>query len=217
MRIVAVQYNILRYRREDVFVMMLVEINQWRATIGCFRISHPSLSTSRKSVRPFLILFQMFKLLYFCCRFIAISILVLPVSLITHFVVAHSTVAQLRFLPILARVHYFVRIELYVFVEILNVSHSVFLVLQERSVFSPSMPTITRPALYIICYVYGGLFSEVSCSAATLKFILVQVHYHSVVGIRIVKYRFLMIISYFNVQQSKIVVRFHKMPLKLLP
>ena len=99
---------------------MLVEINQWRATIGCFRISQPSLFTSRKTVRPFLILFQIFKLLYFCCRFIAISFLVLPVSLITHFVVAHSTVAQLCFLSILARVNYFVSIELYVSAEILK-------------------------------------------------------------------------------------------------
>ena len=98
LQIVVVLYIFLRYQREDFIVMMLVEIHQWRAIIGCFRISQPSLFTSRKTVRPFLILFQIFKLLYFCCRFIAISILVLPVSLITHFVVAHSTVAQLCFL-----------------------------------------------------------------------------------------------------------------------
>ena len=83
--------------------MRVFTVNQWRTTIGCFRIYQPSLFTSRKTVRPFLILFQIFKLLYLCSRFIAISILVLPVSLITHCVVAHSTVAQLRILSILAQ------------------------------------------------------------------------------------------------------------------
>ena len=100
--------------------MMLVEINQWRATIGCFRISHPNLSISREIVTPLLILFHIFKLLFYCYCFIAISNFVLPGSLISHFVAAHSTVAQLCFLPILASLHYFVRIELCVFAEILK-------------------------------------------------------------------------------------------------
>ena len=163
--------------------MILVEINQWRATIGCFRISHPSLYTLHKTVRPFILLFQIFKLLYCCCRFIAISTLVLPVSLITHFVVAHSTVAQLRFLPNLAHVHYFARIELYVFAEILKrITFGVF-------VFARKKYFLSQYAYYhtacIVCYmlcIWWSIFRSILLSG-DIEVNPGQIHYLSVVGI----------------------------------
>ena len=100
--------------------MMLVEINQWRATIGCFHVSVQSLSPSGKTVRPFSVLLQVSKLFWFCYCFIAISTLALPILLIIQFLAVHLVATQLCFLPIFARVHHFAKTVLYVLVEVLK-------------------------------------------------------------------------------------------------
>ena len=100
--------------------MMLVEINQWRATIGCFHVSVQSLSPSSKTVRSFSVLLQVSKLFWFCYCFIAISTLALPISLIIQFFAVHLVATQLCFLPIFARVHHFAKTVLYVLIEVLK-------------------------------------------------------------------------------------------------
>ena len=92
---------------------MLVEINQWRAAIGCFRASVQISSPLRKSIKLFSTLFQILKLFWFCYSFIAISILALPCA-----ITMHSVTSQSCFLPLFARVHHFAKTVLYTTLEI---------------------------------------------------------------------------------------------------
>ena len=98
--------------------MMEVEINQWRATIGCFRVSIQTSSPLSKNIRPFSVLVHVLKLYWFCCCFIAIAIIVLPSALMTHFLAVHSVATQLHFLPLFAHVHRLAKIVVYTTVEL---------------------------------------------------------------------------------------------------
>ena len=100
--------------------MMPVEISQWRATIGCFRVSMQKSSPFRKSVKPFSILFRILKLFWFCYCFIAISILALPFTLTIQFLALHSVTTQSSFLPLFARVHQFAKSVLYTTLELVK-------------------------------------------------------------------------------------------------
>ena len=100
--------------------MMPVEINQWRATIGCFC---PTILLSlpvSKTIRPISVFTQVLKLYWFCCYFIAISILVLPFALAAQFLAVHTVVTQLRFLPLFARLHQLAKRIVYTTVELLK-------------------------------------------------------------------------------------------------
>ena len=90
--------------------MMQVDINQWRATIGCFRLAMKSNSPMIKAVGLLSILCQILKLYWFCCRFIAISMLVLPLALILQFIAVHFVATQTFPLPLFARLHRFAKI-----------------------------------------------------------------------------------------------------------
>ena len=61
-------------------MMMPVEINQWRATIGCFRVSKHFLSPMNKNFRLFSLSFQILKLYWFCCSFITIAVFAIKLS-----------------------------------------------------------------------------------------------------------------------------------------
>ena len=98
--------------------MMPIEIKQWRATIGCFRVSVQNLSPLRRNVTPLAILFQIFKLFWFCYLFIAVSILVLPFALALQFLAVHSVAPELCFLPLFARMHQSAKVVIYVTVEL---------------------------------------------------------------------------------------------------
>ena len=98
--------------------MMPVEINQWRATIGCFRLAMKNISPMIKTVGLLSILFQILKLYWFCCRFIVISILVLPLILVLQFLAVHFVVTQTSPLPLCARLHQFAKIVIYMTVEL---------------------------------------------------------------------------------------------------
>ena len=99
---------------------MQVEISQWRATIGCFRVSMHNLSPVSKSVRPFSLIFQIFKLYLFCCSFIAIAVLTLPLTLTIQFFTEHAMVSKLCFLSLFACVHHFAKTVIYTTVELLK-------------------------------------------------------------------------------------------------
>ena len=81
--------------------MMPVDMNQWRATIGCFHLSIQNLSPLRKTVKPFSTLFQICKLYWFCCCFTAISVLVLPLTLMMQFLAVHFVLQNIysNFIP----------------------------------------------------------------------------------------------------------------------
>ena len=98
--------------------MMPVEINQWRATIGCFRVSIQKLSPLKKSVKPFSVFLQILKLFWFCYSFIAISILALPFTLTIQFLTVHCVTTQSPFLPLFARVHHIAKTVLYTTIEL---------------------------------------------------------------------------------------------------
>ena len=101
-------------------MIMPIEINQWRATIGCFCLSIQSLSPLGKAVKPLSILFQVLKLYWFCCSFITISILVLPLTLAIQPLALHSVATQLSSLPLFARMHCFAKVAIYTAVELLK-------------------------------------------------------------------------------------------------
>ena len=92
---------------------MQVVVNQWQATIGCFNVSLRMQSPVKIISRP-LSLFQILKLFWVCCCFIAVSIPVLPLAVILQFFMetlsflfpAEYAVSQLHFMPLFARVYH---------------------------------------------------------------------------------------------------------------
>ena len=99
-------------------MMMPVEINQWRATIGCSRVPMQNTSLLSRNIRPLSVLFQILKLYWFCYWFIAVSILVLPFTLTVQFLAVHSIAPELCFVPLFARIHRSAKIVLYISVEL---------------------------------------------------------------------------------------------------
>ena len=98
--------------------MMPVEINQWRATIGCFLVQ--SLSPLNKMLRPFSIFLPILKLYWFCSCFIAISTLVLPLTITIQFLAINSVATQFCFLPLFAHTHRFAKLVVYMTAELLK-------------------------------------------------------------------------------------------------
>ena len=100
--------------------MMPVEINYWRAAIGCFIVTLKRLSPLSKVFRPFSSLLQALKLCWFFSCFIAISTFALPIKLILQFLAIHFIAMQLCFLPLFVHVHQFAKTVVYVIVELLK-------------------------------------------------------------------------------------------------
>ena len=97
---------------------MPVEVNQWRAAIGTFRISTQKSFRLSKLVRPFSLLYQIIKLYWLCCCFVAFSVLVLPLAMIVQFVAVHSFERQSSFLPTFSRTYYISRVIIYITIEL---------------------------------------------------------------------------------------------------
>ena len=162
-------------------MMMPVEVNQWRATIGCFRLSIQILCPLSKTVSPSSIFLQVFKLCWFRSCFIAISILVLPFVLITQFLVLRSVDTQSCFLFLFARTHNLAKSVIYTTVELLKriplavidlIRYKCFL---SSNVFS-SMPTFKLHERHAIHFIHNGWFLRPSCFAVMLKLNLVLKH-----------------------------------------
>ena len=99
---------------------MPVEINQWRATIGCFCVSIQKKYPLSSNVRPLSTLFEIFRLYIFCHGVIAVSILFLPLTLTIQFLAVYSIAPELCFLPVFARINRFAKILLYVSVGLIK-------------------------------------------------------------------------------------------------
>ena len=100
--------------------MTPVEISQWRAKIGCFRVSVQKSSALMESAKPISVLFKILKLFWVFYCFIAISILALPFTITIQFLAAHSVTTQSSFLPLFARLHHFAKLVLYTIIELLK-------------------------------------------------------------------------------------------------
>ena len=105
-------------QRDAFCTTMPVEINQWRATIRCFRLCTQRSCPRSKPIRPISILSRVFRLFWFCYCFIAVSTFVLPFALIIQFLAVHSMETQSCFLPLFARMHHFAKTMLYLTVEL---------------------------------------------------------------------------------------------------
>ena len=138
---------------------MPVETNQWRAKIGCFRSSVLKLFSLRKTVRPYSIIFQATKLLWFCYFLIAFSTLALPISIIVHFLAVHSMVTQLPFLPLLARMHHFAKSELYAFAELFKrIPFGVSVFVRKKYFHSQDAYYHTACIAYYMLYIQWAVF-----------------------------------------------------------
>ena len=74
----------------------------------------------RKYARPLSMLYQILKLYWFCCCFIAISVPVLLCTVLVQFLAVHTVATQSCFLPFFARMHHFVKAVIYSTVELLK-------------------------------------------------------------------------------------------------
>ena len=84
-------------------------------------VFHPNNSHDCKIIATRIVpQYSAFKLYWFCCCCIAISILVLPFALTTQFLAVHTVVTQLRFLPLFARLHQLAKGIIYTTVELLK-------------------------------------------------------------------------------------------------
>ena len=101
-------------------MMMPVDISQWRVTIGCFSVSMQKFSPVSKNVRLSSIVVQIVKLYWLCLFFVALAVIALPFTLTIQFLAVHSVATESCFLPLFARVHYFVKVLFYVTVELVK-------------------------------------------------------------------------------------------------
>ena len=83
-------------------MMMPVETNQWRATIGCFRVSIQNKYPLSSTVRPLSFLFQSLRLYWYCYWIITVLLPILPFTLKIQFLAVHSVSPELCFLPLFA-------------------------------------------------------------------------------------------------------------------
>ena len=144
-------------------MMMPVEINLWRATIGCFQVSIRISCPLGKTCWSFRVIFQIFKIYLFCCCFIAISVLVLPFVLSLQFCAVHSGATQLCFLPLVARMHHFAKTVLYVSLELLQrIPLGVFLLVRYKYFHSQYAYFHTACVAYFILQL-NGLCSRQFC------------------------------------------------------
>ena len=80
--------------------MMLVDICQWRAAIGCFRASTQRSVRFHCALTLVSMLLQVFRLCKFACSFIFICAIILPVTIAIQFFVGHLLYPYALFLPL---------------------------------------------------------------------------------------------------------------------
>ena len=94
---------------------MLVDINQWRAAIGIFRSSLGCYCKVIKRMNPFKIASLVLKMYLFCSVFIAISILLLPLTMIIQSITLFLCYRYPTscFLPLFTQLYCYSKIMLY--------------------------------------------------------------------------------------------------------
>ena len=100
--------------------MMSVDINQWRAAIGCFRVFTSRSESFRCALNFFVVLLQILRLYQFAACFILISMVTLPFTAAVQFFIGHLSYAQSCYLPFFFRTYSYIRTISYVLYELLK-------------------------------------------------------------------------------------------------
>ena len=100
------------------FLVMLVDISQWRAAIGCFRVLTCRSEKFSCALSIFSVLLQILKLYQFAVCFILIAIVILPFTITVHFFIGHVVYARSCFLPLFSNSYLCIRIVSYILFEL---------------------------------------------------------------------------------------------------
>ena len=98
--------------------MMLVDICQWRAAIGCFRAFTQKPVRFHFGLTLVSMLLQVFRLYKFACSFIFISTIILPFTIAIQFFVSHLLYPNALFLPLFSLTYSHARVFLYLVFEL---------------------------------------------------------------------------------------------------
>ena len=98
--------------------MMLVDISQWRAAIGCFRVFTCKSERFSYALSFFSVLLQILKLYQFFVGFIFIAIVILPFTITVHFFIGHLVYARSCFLPLFSHSYSCIRLVSYILFEL---------------------------------------------------------------------------------------------------
>ena len=98
--------------------MMLVDICQWRAAIGCFRASTQRSVRFHCALTLASMFLQVFRLYKFACSFIFISAIILPFTIAIQFFAGHLFYPNALFLPLFSLTYSHARVLLYLVLEL---------------------------------------------------------------------------------------------------
>ena len=98
--------------------MMLVDISQWRAAIGCFRVFTCTSERFSCALSFFSVLLQILKLYQFGVGFILIAIDILPFMITVHSFIGHLVYARSCFLPSFSNSYSCIRLVSYILFEL---------------------------------------------------------------------------------------------------
>ena len=107
-----------RHQWGDSFLVMLVDISQWRAAIGCFRVFTCRSERFSYALSFFSVLLQILKLYQFAVGFILIAIVILPSTITVHFFIGHLVYARSCFLPLFSHSYSCIRLVSYILFEL---------------------------------------------------------------------------------------------------
>ena len=138
---------------------MLVDMNQSRAAIGCFRAFTRRSARFRYVLRFFSVLLQIIRRYQFAVWFMFISLLILPLSVAAHILV-HAIYSEPCFLPLFSHLYSCIRILLYLLSELLK-----WVSLALYGLFSSKFRTIRYISLvyvhsYAVCFAIDMLYRQ---------------------------------------------------------
>ena len=139
---------------------MSVDINQWRAAIGCFRVFTTRAESFCCVLNFFAVLLQVLRLYQFAACFILISIVTLPFTAAVHFFIGHFVYAQSCYLPLFSRTYSYIRVISYVLFELLK-----RIPFASNSLFRSKCSTIKYLFIvyvqsYAVCIAFNLLYSQ---------------------------------------------------------
>ena len=135
-------------------------VDQWRAAIGCFRQSLAVLRRVSFQFQAFVLLFLILKLCLFCCSFIFLSILALPIAVLIQVVESHTFDPNSSFLPLVAQLHSLTKIFLYMALEIFKRTPFYLLRVFHRQRSSIKYSLFCYNYFFMICMTFHILQSQ---------------------------------------------------------
>ena len=141
---------------------MLVDIIQWRAAIGIFRSSLGCYRKVVKKMNPFKIVSLVLKMYLFCCIFIAISIPLLPLTMVIQVIIQfpcypHPTSC---FLPLFTQLYCYSKLMLYTLLELTKRLPLLFRSLFQHKRCVMKLVFLGYGHLYLICLIFDTLWMQ---------------------------------------------------------